>query len=99
MLNKSYKKNTVTLSLFLAFVTLFVQPSMAANDVDEPRAHPAIPLLDEDGSHVLDTNKPYSSKQSCGGCHDYEKITHAYHFEQGRDEASDDFGKIIKGLL
>ncbi|MDH3973063.1 MAG: cytochrome C [Deltaproteobacteria bacterium] len=60
--------------------------------------HPAIPLYDEDGAHVLDSAKPYSPRKSCGngdggGCHDYEAITHAYHFEMGRDEASDDYGK------
>jgi len=32
---------------------------------------------------------PYSPKQTCGtsGCHDYEKITKGYHFQQGKDEA------------
>jgi hypothetical protein len=31
---------------------------------------------------------PYSPKQTCGtaGCHDYEKITKGYHFQQGKDE-------------
>jgi len=33
-------------------------------------------------------DKPYSPKQTCGlaGCHDYEKITKGYHFQQGKDE-------------
>jgi len=67
----------------------------AENAYDKPVDHPAIPLLDEAGNHVLDSGKPYSSKISCGssGCHDYDSITHAYHFEMGRDEASDDYGK------
>ncbi|HFD32587.1 MAG TPA: cytochrome C [Gammaproteobacteria bacterium] len=57
--------------------------------------HPSIPILDEQGRHVLDSGKPYSSRMTCGtgGCHDYEAITSAYHFQMGRDEASDDFGK------
>ena len=31
---------------------------------------------------------PYSPKQTCGlsGCHDYDKITKGYHFQQGKDE-------------
>ncbi len=60
-----------------------------------PVLHPAIPILDEQGEHVLDSGKPYSSKTTCGtsGCHDYDAITSAYHFEMGRDEASDDYGK------
>lgn len=33
-------------------------------------------------------DKPYSPRQTCGlaGCHDYEKITKGYHFQQGKDE-------------
>lgn len=33
-------------------------------------------------------DQPYSPKQTCGtaGCHDYEKITKGYHFQQGKDE-------------
>jgi hypothetical protein len=63
--------------------------------LDETVAHPPIPLLTEEGEHVLGSGKPYSPKASCAGsgCHDYDKITHAYHMEQGRDEARDDFGE------
>ena len=76
--------------------------SNAANSFDEVVLHPAIPLLDENGKHILSSSKPYSSRMSCGngegsGCHDYSKITHAYHFEQGRDESSDLFG-VKRGL-
>lgn len=65
------------------------------NAYDVPVLHPAIPLLDEQGVSVLQTGNPYSPKKSCegGGCHDYEKITHAFHFEMGRDEADDNYGK------
>ncbi|MCP4324992.1 MAG: hypothetical protein GY787_24715, partial [Alteromonadales bacterium] len=63
------------------------------NDIDKPVIHPAIPILDESGKHVLDSGAAYSAKMTCGtaGCHDYDKITHAYHFEMGRDEAGDKF--------
>ncbi len=65
------------------------------NDVDKPVIHPAIPILDESGKHVLVSGAAYSAKMTCGtaGCHDYDKITHAYHFEMGRDEAGDKFGE------
>jgi hypothetical protein len=65
------------------------------NAYDKTVMHPAIPLLDEQGNHVLNTGNPYSPKTSCGssGCHDYDAITHAYHFEMGRDEADDEYGK------
>ena len=72
----------------------------AGNTVDLPHIHPAIPLLDENGQHVLDSQKPYSTRTSCGGgagCHDIDKISHAYHFEMGRDENDDKFG-LKRGL-
>jgi len=31
-------------------------------------------------------HKPYSPKRTCGACHDYDKITQGYHFQQGVDE-------------
>lgn len=55
---------------------------------------PPFYLRDEEG-RVIDpvqgvlADKPYSPRQTCGaqGCHDYEKITRGYHFQQGADEA------------
>ena len=35
---------------------------------------------------------PYSPKQTCGVCHDYAAITSGFHFQQGLDEMSDDYG-------
>ena len=48
-------------------------------------------LLDEDGNRIdpvggVNADKPYSPKQTCGKCHDYDKITRGYHFTQGRGE-------------
>lgn len=83
------------LAVTVCLLVLFHAPLQAApNAMDQAVLHPAIPLLDESGDHVLDSGRPYSPRMSCGnaGCHDYESITHAYHFEMGRDEASDDFG-------
>jgi hypothetical protein len=84
--------------LILLMVLYGPQSLAALNGFDAVVDHPAIPLLDETGKHVLDSGKPYSSRMSCGngegaGCHDYRKISSAYHFEQGRDEARDDFGQ------
>ena len=75
-----------------------VADTWPANSIDQPVLHPAIPFLDEAGKHVLESGQPYSPRMTCGngngsGCHDYDKITHAYHFEMGRDEADDDLGK------
>ena len=52
---------------------------------------PPFNLYDEDGNiidpvHGINADKPYSPKQTCGKCHDYEKITMGFHFQQGKDE-------------
>jgi len=54
---------------------------------------PPFYLKDEAGNiidpvHNVNTDKPYSPKQTCGanGCHDYNKITEGFHFTQGRGE-------------
>jgi len=48
-------------------------------------------LYDEQGNvidpvHNINGDKPYSPKQTCGKCHDYNKITQGFHFQQGKDE-------------
>ena len=54
-------------------------------------ACPPFRLLDEDGNVIdpvkgANADKPYSPKQTCGKCHDYDKITEGYHFTQGKGE-------------
>jgi len=52
---------------------------------------PPINLLDEKGN-IIDPTKnlngevPYSPRMTCGKCHDYDKITRGYHFQQGKGE-------------
>ncbi len=84
------RKNIFSRFLIALLLSLTAMQLQAA-----PVLHPAIPILDEQGNHVLDSGQPYSSKTTCGtsGCHDYESITSAFHFEMGRDEADDNFGK------
>lgn len=81
--------------LLCTLLTISTSTIAAENQIDNPVIHPAIPILDESGNHVLDSGGAYSAKMTCGtaGCHDYEKITHAYHFEMGRDEAIDNYGE------
>jgi hypothetical protein len=48
------------------------------------------------------TDVPYSPKQTCGlaGCHDYEKITRGYHFQQGKDEkANEELKNLYQWVL
>ncbi|MDH7602925.1 MAG: hypothetical protein QHI38_12330 [Armatimonadota bacterium] len=60
--------------------------------------HPAIELLDYSG-RPIDPNSssapPYSPRQTCGACHDYEKISKCYHVQLGADQISDDYGAKI----
>ncbi len=63
----------------------------------KPAGCPPFYLKAEDGQIInpitgQNADKPYSTKQTCGACHDYVKITGGYHFQQGWDEISDDFG-------
>ena len=54
---------------------------------------PPFPLRDEAGNAIdpvqgVNADAPYSPRQTCGadGCHDYDKITEGFHFQQGRGE-------------
>ncbi|MBD3236291.1 MAG: hypothetical protein GF330_06295 [Candidatus Eisenbacteria bacterium] len=44
-------------------------------------------------------DEPYSPRQTCGACHDYDTITQGYHFQQGWDEISDDFNPEMPWVL
>ncbi len=66
----------------------------AAETTSAPRAFgvcPPFKLRDEQGNiidpvHRINDKVPYSPKQTCGACHDYEKITRGFHFTQGKGE-------------
>jgi len=56
-----------------------------------PGVCPPFQLRDEEGNVINpvageNAHKPYSPKQTCGKCHDYDKITQGYHFMQGKGE-------------
>jgi len=56
-----------------------------------PGVCPPFHLLDEDGNPIdpvghTNADKPYSPRQTCGKCHDYERIAQGYHFTQGKGE-------------
>lgn len=55
---------------------------------------PPFPLRDDAGNVINPVanpkvDVPYSPRQTCGanGCHDYDKITQGFHFQQGKGEA------------
>lgn len=57
-------------------------------------AHVAIYLRDYDGKPIDVTSgtEPYSPRQTCGYCHNYDLIAEGYHFQQGADFLDDDYG-------
>jgi hypothetical protein len=73
-----------------AFLTLFL---FTISEASEEPSHPEVILMDYDGNEIsLESNIPYSPKNTCGECHDYDAITHAYHFQHGRADAE---GNIV----
>ena len=78
----------------LSALVALLSPGLERASVDEP--HPEITLIDYDGNEIsLESNVPYSPKNTCGECHDYDAITNAYHFQQGRTDAD---GNITQHL-
>lgn len=78
------------LFILWTFSALFVFPICEGSE--EP-SHPEVILMDYDGNEIsLESNIPYSPKNTCGECHDYDAITNAYHFQHGRTDAK---GNII----
>jgi hypothetical protein len=57
--------------------------------------HVAISLRDYEGNSIdlqRDT-KPFSPRQTCGYCHNYETIEQGYHFQQGTEYLADNYGQ------
>lgn len=56
-------------------------------------SHEKIILKGFDGNPLtIDSQAPYSPKKTCGTCHEYDRITNGYHFQQGRTDGT---GKIV----
>ncbi len=76
-------KRFLILALLAALVGFVVQGAALAQ---KGPLHPPIFLLDEDGNNVLDTGRPVSTLQTCGGCHETDLIdAHSFHSQQGRE--------------
>jgi len=66
-----------------------------ASEISTKGVCPPYYLLTEKGDTInpvtgKNIDKPYSPRQTCGKCHDYEKITRGFHFQQGKDETPTD---------
>ena len=58
-----------------------------------------IGLFDESGKQITEKDpKPFSTKQTCGQCHDYEKIATGWHFN-GHDFRPHVAGYIYAGTI
>ena len=81
--------NFALLFFILVGAAIAQSPSPQTSPADAPKkmAHPLIVLKDDAGHNVLETGKPISTRQTCGGdCHDYDFITNSFHFLQGKGE-------------
>jgi hypothetical protein len=77
---------------FVALILVFglVYPASVLSQVS---SHEKILMKGFDGNPLtVDSKNPYSPRRTCGACHDYNRITHGYHFQQGR---TDGFGKVV----
>jgi hypothetical protein len=76
----------ISISLFFGLVN----PTSITSQVS---LHEKIVLKGFDGNPLTVESKiPYSPKKTCGACHDYDRITNGYHFQQGRTDGA---GKIV----
>jgi len=83
------------LSVFLALVSAGGGSAASEEAGVQPRISGVCPpffLRDEKGKVIhpaqgQNATEPYSPKQTCGACHDYDKITEGWIFQQGRGEA------------
>lgn len=51
------------------------------------------PLTGENG------DQPFSTRKTCGACHDYDLITKGFHFQQGWECISDTFDEKMPWVL
>jgi hypothetical protein len=80
----------LSLSVFVGFSLSILFPPAIPSQVFQ---HGKVVLRGFDGTPLTPESKtPYSPKKTCGACHDYDRITRGYHFQQGR---TDGIGKII----
>jgi len=79
----------------LAGMLMALMPAAASAKV---RTCPPFHLKTDDGKIINpltgeNAEQPYSTRQTCGACHNYDQITKGYHFQQGWNVIKDDFSK------
>lgn len=80
---KFFLLGALILAMVIGIGTAIAKKDNAPAESASP-IHPTFALLDENGEHVLKSNKPISTMQTCGQCHDAEYIvSHSYHADLG----------------
>jgi hypothetical protein len=81
-MSEKHKKLFFSISLILLFSMFY--PTSISSQVS---LHEMIILKGFDGIPLgIDSKMPYSPKKTCSICHDYDRITNGYHFQQGRTD-------------
>ena len=80
-------------ALLLAVLGVLLLATVAAA---RERACVPFHLKTEDGKVINpltgeNADQPYSPRQTCGACHNYDEITKGYHFQQGWDKIKDNY--------
>ena len=89
------------IALLIGLLFMFVLPlDLAAKMMTCPPFY----LRTEQGEIInpltgKNTNRPYSTRQTCGECHDYGKITKGYHFQMGWASINDRFNPAKPWVL
>ncbi len=84
MMPKKIREFFLPITVIL-FFSLFYPPSIPS----QVFIHEKIELKGFDGIPLtIDSKNPYSPKKTCGPCHDYDRITNGYHFQQGRTDGT-----------
>jgi hypothetical protein len=79
------KRPTLSLLIFLIALSSFRPHPCSPQGFQ----HEKIVLRGFDGNPLtIDSKIPYSPKRTCGACHDYDRITNGYHFQQGRTDGT-----------
>lgn len=81
--------------LFPAFLILLLLSGLSESYARDRACVPFF-LRTEDGKIINpltgeNADQPYSPRQTCGACHNYDEITKGYHFQQGWDRIKDNF--------
>lgn len=81
----------ILMSVFAGSTAVFAvdRPRFAHSDSDARFLH-QIHLYDASSRRIeADSTKPYSSTKTCGRCHDYDTISHGWHFNAFDPESAD----------